>query len=415
LTSVVTQGGLFVTNLGLARILGRSPFGEWATLQSTVYAAAGIAQLSMALTATKYVAQYRATRPERAGSVLGLCALVTLATGALASLAIVAGAGILAGTVLQAPHLAPAIRLSAVGVFFLTVGGYQIGALAGLERFRASAILTVANGALSLTLVLSGAWRFGLLGAIGGFALAQLASWASHRYVLNLSLREVGIFVDWRKARNEVAEVAFFTVPATLAGVAGMLGMWGSSVALVRGSGGYSEMALFAAASTFRGLVLFPPTVIQRVSSAVLTAMSGRGEHAMYRRALSHNVLTAFASAGAVAVPVALLGPWLLLIFGSAFRGGGLVVALLALAGLLEATTNAFSQEYVTSGRMWANLRVVVVRSTLLVVVTAALSQQFGALGGAWAAVAAHSAAAVLSALTARPRLAEAGQQERSG
>jgi len=403
-TSLVAQGALFATNFGLARILGRSPFGEWAALQSTINTVAGIAQLSMAITATKYVAQYRSTRPDRVGAILGLCGLVTMLTGGFAFAGVLLASEHLAGAVLGAPHLAGAIRLSAVGVLLMTLGGYQVGALAGLERFRASAVLAAGNGLLGLALVLAGASMGEVRGAIAGFVATQLLSWASHRYVLGVALAEAGITVDRAGARREAAEVASFAFPATLSGIAGTLGLWGSTVALVRGAHGYSAMALFAVASTFRGIVLFPPSVVQRVSAAVLTGMSGRGEHERYRRGLASNVLLALAGAGAAAAPIALLAPWLLAIFGDTYREGTWVVVLLVASGVLEAMTTALGQEFVTSGRMWANLAVFAARAALLVVGTVVLAPTLGAAGAAWATLGAHGIGLLLSVVLFRPQ-----------
>jgi len=48
--------------------------------------------------------------------------------------------------VLHAPHLTFAVRVSVGYLFFLTINGYQIGALTGLEAFQRLASIGAVSG-----------------------------------------------------------------------------------------------------------------------------------------------------------------------------------------------------------------------------------------------------------------------------
>jgi O-antigen/teichoic acid export membrane protein len=80
------QGSTLITNIIVARILLKQGFGEYMMVCFTLLTAASLSQLSMGYTAAKYVAEFRSASPERAGRIMGLCALVTIVTAAVGAI-----------------------------------------------------------------------------------------------------------------------------------------------------------------------------------------------------------------------------------------------------------------------------------------------------------------------------------------
>ena len=387
----------------LARVIGRVAFGHWAALQNTVGTISGIAQLSMAVTATKFVAELARKNPERVGRILGVCSTTTLTTGVLAAGAIAISAPWFASSVLHAPELTGGLRISALSMLMLTMNGYQIGALAGLERFRALAALGAFGGLATAVLVTGLALILGLEGALLGYALAAALTWLAFHAALRGECRRAGIRVSYSRMSREMAVLAQFALPATLAGVAAMLAAWVSTLLVVRRPGGYAEMAALAAAGSLRGMVLFAPVVITRVSSPALARLVGAGAMERHRGALRGSAWLAGISAAAVAAPIAVAAPWLLGLFGRSFQGSSAVVAVMAVGGIFEAVGQALSQQFLSRSRMWWNLVMATGRGVILVVATYLLVPVNGALGAAWAVFLAYAAAvAFMAAFVAR-------------
>jgi len=69
----------------LARILGKIPFGEFGTIQSTVGLFGVFAGMGIGITATKYVAEYRELQVDRCGRIIGFSLAASLVGGVLAS------------------------------------------------------------------------------------------------------------------------------------------------------------------------------------------------------------------------------------------------------------------------------------------------------------------------------------------
>jgi O-antigen/teichoic acid export membrane protein len=400
--SVFAQAGTFATNVFLAQVLGKTVFGEWATVQSTIGTVSGIAQVSMSVVAMKFVAQYAQTRPDRVGSILGLCSVVTVGMGLLACIALYATAPWLATSVLNAPTLEVPIKLSLLTLLALTVNGYQIGALAGLGRFRMLALLGGAQGLATVLLVPTLALLAGLPGAVSGYAVALFLTWWMHHHFLRRELASVGIRVTYREIKREAGALVGFGLPATLSGVVGIASSWLTTVLLVTSRNGYAEMAVFAVALSLRGLVLFAPNVITRVTTPALTSLRGRRLGDAFRRSFWRSVALNGAAAASVALAVSLFSEVLLAFFGPDFRGSSAVVVIAVVGGVLEALGQALNQRFMSHDRMWANLALVIARSSVLVLATWWLVPGHGAFGAAVASLLAYLLAALMAYVIVR-------------
>ncbi len=214
--SLATNGSVFLLNLGLARILGKAIFGQWGILQNTVATVAGIAQLSMAITATKYVAEVRDTNPGRIGPLLGICSAVTMVTGLVAATGLFFFSGEIARLCFHAPHLKSQIQLSTVYLLFLTINGFQIGVLGGLESFKTMALLGGIYAAVSTLVPFALAWHWALSGAIVRMSLAAVLNWVMHYFAIRQYCRRHDIEVTYKGLLSEVGILGTFALPATL-------------------------------------------------------------------------------------------------------------------------------------------------------------------------------------------------------
>ncbi len=413
--SVATQAATFATSLLLARILGKQVFGEWAMVQNTVGTIANIAQFSAAVTGTKFVAEFRHTSPQRIGTILGLCSVVTWTTATLAAAGLFVAAPYIAEELLHARHLTFAVRVSVGYLFFLTVNGYQVGALAGLEAFQRLAAVGVVSGVATALVVVTSAWKLGLEGALVALSLASAVNWALHHVYLRRHCRSQGIAVRYDNLRSEVSVLTGFALPATLSGLAGSAGVWLSNLALVQAARGYEEMAVLSAGMSLRSVILFAPSVFSRVSVPVLVNLFGNRDLDAYRRAFGKNLLVLSGSAFLAALPIAGLAPWLLSAFGRGFTTGGATVVALAAATVLEVAAMALYQQIFSSGWMWWGLSTVIVRSAILVAVASPLADTLGALGVAYAYLAAYGGALVLTYCIVRTKMPSILRSARQG
>lgn len=391
--AVCNQGSTLLVNLLLANLLGGDAFGQYTMVLATVATLSTLGQLSMGYTATKYIAEFRSVDRERTSRILALCALISAVSALVAALALGTGAGWLARTVLNAPSLAPELRLAAVAVFFTVVNGYLMGALAGLESYAALARAGIVSGT-AYTLVCAGlASAFGLRGAVGGLALSMFAQCAVLGWLLRLESARHGFPLTRRGAWQERAIVGHFALPASLAGLVSQPALWIGTALLARQAAGFHQLALFGAANTFRTMVLFVPQVINNVGMAVLNNQR-RSSPEGYKSVFRLNALMSTLAATTVAGLLLLAGSLPLRIFGPDFVEGRTALTIMLAAAMIETVALTVYQLIVSRGHIWASLAFVSMpRDVTFVLLALLLVPSLGATGLATA----HAAGWTLS------------------
>lgn len=380
--AVVNAAINFAVAVLLARMLGKNGFGEYAVVQSTMLTVAGVAQLATGYTANKYVAEFRSSDKMRTARIIGFCSMVSWVTAILALVALVASARWLAVVVLKQPQLASSFMAASAMVFFSVLNGYQLGALAGLESYKQIAKITVLGAVVNLVVCGMGAWMAGLEGVVIGLSVSALIQWLIARVELTAEARKEGVLPIYHEATKEKTIFFKFALPAAMSGFVSMPALWVANSFLVRSSDGMEQMAVFAAASTLRSLVLFLPAILNRVSTSLLNNHRGLGESSGYREAFRLNLLLTSGVAVMGAVTIAIIGPWLLGMFGKSFQHGYPVMLILLAATTIEVIFQAVYQLVQSNEKMWLSfLTIVIPRDVSIVILAMYLVPKWGAVG----------------------------------
>ena len=387
---VFNQGSTFLVNLILAHMLGLVVFGEYAMVQSTVAVATMLAQIATGYTATKYVAEFRTTDPVRAGRLLGLLGVAALSMATLTGAMLLVASGFLADSFLHEANLAPALAIASAGVFFSAVSGFLMGALAGLESYRTLGLAGITSGLIYVLTGVTGAHIGGLNGAVAGVAISGLLQCGVLWQCVLREARRNGIPVGLAGAWTEAEIILRFAIPAALNGFIAMPAVWLSNAFLAGQEGGYALLALFTAANSFRIIVLFLPNIVNSVSMSLLNHQKGLNDERRYRRVFWVNLAATLGTVLAGAAFVAVTGRWLLLWFGPAFTAGYTALLLLMAVTIPESASTALFQIIQSRERIWWSVGAVAIPCYgTLVAVAWWLTPSYGAVGLAWAHLAA--------------------------
>jgi O-antigen/teichoic acid export membrane protein len=347
------QGSTLIVNILVARILMKQSFGEYAMVQSTLLTMAALSQLATGYTASKYIAEYRSTDPERAGRIMGLCALVSALMASVGTILFIPIAPWLAGTMLKASHLAITLMIGSGFLFFSTINGYQTGALAGLEAYGALAKAGVVSGIVAVVAISLGAWWGGVNGTLIGLSMNAFVRCAIHNRWLQLESRAQGIEPQYRGVRREKAVIFRFALPASIAGYYAMPMIWLGNSFLVSQPGGYGEMALYAAAMNIGRLVIFVPVVMNSVVSSILNHVKGSGNRQQYDHLYRFNVIFVFSTTLVVALILGFFGDTILGMFGRSFSTATDILIIILASSVFEATTGSLYQRIQNHGKIW--------------------------------------------------------------
>ena len=344
-----------LSSIILARILGRTTFGELGTIQSTVGLFGTLAGLGLGITATKYVAELRERDKPRCGRVIGLSISTGLIGGVAAGLVLVLFATTLATRTLAAPNLAEALRWGAGLVVLTTLQGTYLGALAGFEAFRQSAWVNLGTGVLGIPLVILGGIFGGLEGVVVGLALQAATACVLCHVALRRRLAAAQVKLSFAVDLTEWKLLWHFALPAFLSGMLMTPAGWFSRTLLVNQHGGYSEMAIVSASNQWMNLLTFVPSMIGAVLVPILANLYAQGRQDQFKRLVRYNLLLNAGISALICLPIVLAAPLILELYGPGFREGVPIFWIAMLGGVCITLNNLLSRCLQSAGRAWTD------------------------------------------------------------
>lgn len=379
-----------IGSIVLARLLGQVGFGEIGVIISTVSLFGVFAGMGFGTTATKYVADLKDHDAERTGHIIGFLLKIGWTAGAVMSFIVFLLAPAISNSILNAPHLSEGLRIGGVLLLLNVLNGIQIGSLAGLESFRAIAILNIIEGVLGLAMGAVGAKLWGVIGAIGGYSGSAAILYLVSQIALARSCRQHGIVISYRKAHAEWGLVWSFGLPALLVLASTQPFTWATRVILAGQPDGYAQLGLLNAAFNWGSVLLFLPRQISRPALPILANLHGQNSVQSFTRLFSISFLLTQGFAVLIAIPILVLSPLIMRSYGDSFVPGTPVMIVMVLANTISAGTLSFRDTIASSGRMWAQFLHSVIWGTVLII-SAIVLVGLGALGVSWAFLIAYS------------------------
>jgi O-antigen/teichoic acid export membrane protein len=310
----------------------------------------------------------------------------------------------MASNVLRSANLAPHLTAGAIFVFFLTVNGYQTGALSGLEAYGRLGRAGATSAIVSAPATAFFAWKYGLMGAVSGMAFGAALRWLVHHEHLRRATHEAGVVIRHGKLRNVTPLLKRFAVPAALSGYVTAPAIWAASAMVFRQPGGAEAMAFYGAAATFRTAVLFLPNILNNVGLSILNHTKGGGDTGAYFGVFRRNVALMVLAAAAPSAALAFLGGGALRAFGPRYEEEAYrLLLVLLLAAVLEATSTGMYQLVQSHEQMWTSLFLIVTpRDGVLLLAAAILVPRHGVMGLAASAAVAQALGLAMTFLVGR-------------
>jgi len=378
LGTIAAQGMAFAATVFAAHTLGQIGYGELGMVQSTVGMFGVFAGFGIGLTATKHVAEFKRSAPDRAGNIIGLTTLMSLVLGGSISIIVFILAPHLASHVINAPHLAAELRISCFLLFFNTLVGTQMGVLAGFEAFKTIAKINFLRGLLNFPLVVVGVYYWGLPGAIVGLASAAAGGWTINSFAIRHEVKNAEIIVTFRKIRSELLILWQFSMPAFFSGAIATPVRWVANAILVNHAGGYAALGVFVAATQVQKIANFAGARV----GAVLLPMMASKDTTNCDRLNRANILISWAIGALPALPLLCFPEIFSILFGdqynnvSAKRTFVLVIAYTTIVMYNQGLTRVL----IANSLVWWGVLNNLLWSILLLVSICFL-KEFGAIG----------------------------------
>jgi O-antigen/teichoic acid export membrane protein len=364
-----------------------------------------LAGFGLGLAATKFIAQYRITDPERAGRFVGVSTVISCSVALFASALMVILAPLVADKALHDQSMTPLVRDGALLVLFSSIAGAQSGILAGMEAFKSIAKANLARGLVCIPLVVLGAKMFNVRGTVWGLsATAAVACIVSWKMIRSECITQK-IPVVLSRVKQDWLSLLSFSLPAFVNGAVPGPAMWVSSTLLVT-KASYAEMGIFNACFQWRMALLFIPAMVGQVMLPVASSLSTPSDKNRRRR----SVYAGLAINAAVALPPAviliLFRTQIMRLYGPSFASGGATLALTVVSAFMVAMLVPVGNAILAAGGVWAGAAINAIWGIVLVALTWKFVEMgWGATGVALAYVGAYGVHVVTHALVARKLL----------
>lgn len=351
--ALISQGLTLIASIVTARILGKVGFGQLGMVNSTIGMFGTFAGFGLGMTTTKYVAEYRAIEPARAGRIIALTTSMAAISAGLFTFLLISFARPIASAMLAAPQLSLELRVGALLLFVNTINGVQTGTLSGFEAFKEIAASNFIKGIFSFPALIGGTLLWGLPGAVLGLVLAGGIGWLANRIMLHRQCKYYGISVAFGEMWKERTILMDFAMPAFLANAAIGPITWVANTMLVNQRNGYAELGVFNAAYQWRVAMLFLPGLIGQVVLPMLSSLShGQHHHSTQRIVLGAIGLNALFVLP-VLLPILFLSNRIMGLYGSGFASQGWVLVITAVTATLYAVETPVGDIIAASGKMW--------------------------------------------------------------
>lgn len=272
ISAVASQGFPLIASIVTARLLGTYGYGQLGMITSTIVLFSTFAGLGLGTTATKYIAQYHQTDPNRTGHIMGLTNLFGVVSGTTMCIILFIIAPWLATNMLAAPALTTELRIVSILLIFNTLLGIQSGTIAGFGAFKSLARIAIIQGIIASVLTIIGVYFFGLLGAVIALVINSAANLILYRISIRNLVKEFKVKINYLKSWDEKNIIWELSLPTMLSGV--MVGpvIWIANIIIINDPGGYAQLGIFNAANQWRSVLNFLPIVIGGVLLPMVSA-----------------------------------------------------------------------------------------------------------------------------------------------
>jgi O-antigen/teichoic acid export membrane protein len=382
----------FFFNAWFVRALGPEEYGRYSWAVSFAALFGALATLGM----DSLVVRSLARAPGDAGEILGTAGVLRLAAGALAW----AATGIVALAFRDDGPSRALVVIVGASSLFLGAGVFELWfqarlAARGTSLGRVGVAVLVQLGRGALILLAAPTWAFGLLYTASHALTSAVACF--------LFLRSRGPTDRLRASAARARELARDTVPLAFSAVCIAVYMKVDQVMLVAMVGD-RENGLYAPAAMLSEVLYFLPVAIGASAFPIIVRARDELSPGELRQRLQQFYDAMAALGYAVAIPMAILaGPIVHLLFGPAYAETAGVLRAHVASFLFTTLGIARGRFLVADGRTWFAFASTALGAAANVLLNLLLIPRHGAMGAAWATVAAYLVANHLSSYLWRP------------
>lgn len=378
--AIIARGLGMASSILVARMLGKTGFGELGIIQSTLGMFGTFAGFGLGMMATKFIAEYRTTDPVKAGRIRGLSSVFAWVTSGTTAFVLFLLAPLLAEHTLAAPQLTGLLKVGSLFLFLTAINGAQIGALSGFESFKTIAKISLWSGLVNFPLMVGGGYFAGLKGVVWGMIVATGINWLLNHIAIRNECKKANVPYSFEGCWTEKALLWTFALPAVISSVFLPPAEWALSALVVNQPGGYGEMGLFSAFKQWHALIIYLPCMLSSMTLPILSNLLGERKERQFKKVLYTNSALLTGCALIISVPVVLCSNLIVDSYGADFSNGRSVLLLIVAYSILWSSHIVVGQAMWSTGASSEAMIFAAVRA-LILVISGMYLVKYGAIG----------------------------------
>ena len=379
---------VLLTGIVCARILGKEGFGELGIVRSTLGMFIILGSGGIGVTATRFIAAYRANEKEHAAAIYKLSIVFATTLGLITTLLLLGLSDVLAKSVLNSEKLTVPFIIGSTVLLLSILNSSEDGTLIGLEDFKSRAInILIASIVESVGMVI-GAYFLQLEGAVLGFASGLMILYITNKRSAVKRLKTEQIPSHGVSIRKDDWKLIYqYSLPATLSALMVTPVFWLIRSMLIHANG-YGELGIFEAADQWKVILLFIPGAISQIILPILSSIT---EPAKFIKTLLGNIVIIGLISTGLAILIFFMAPIIMPLYGKAFDDLT-PLAYIAISTIPTAISLILEMTLYSKDKMWISFAFNILWGVATVLLTYLFLQKGqGAAGLALAILAAYT------------------------
>lgn len=346
LGNVAGKGLALLAGILVARFLGKDVYGEYGIIRNTILTIGVFSTFGLGYTATKFIAEYRKSTPEKIPMFIKQANKITLFFSGFMALLLFVFADYVALEWLGAMHLAIPLKILSVLIVFNAITTTQIGVLSGFGKFKAIAKINALIGVLTFLFSVVLTFFYALNGALLALLITQILNSIFNYYVVrretkHLIVKSVSDSVMLKKILN-------FSTPIALQEAVYSITSWLSSLLLIKYAT-YGDLGMYTAVMQWNAIILFIPGILRNVVLSHLSsnANSKTAHKTILKRTIQINFI-------ATLIPCLIIIAFSSLIaksYGASFKGLDTLIGIAVFSTIFSSISNVYTQAYLSKNK----------------------------------------------------------------
>ncbi len=358
--NVIFKGLSLLGGILVARLLGKSVFGEFSIIKTTFISVAFITTLGFGYTTTKFVADYKKKHPQKLYAIFKFTQKTILILTIIAFLIVILFSKNIAALILENESMYLYVRLVAILIVLNSLNFLYVGYLSGLGLFKKMAKINVYIGVITFILSVSLTYFFSLIGALIALVIAQ-----SINVFANYNLISKNIQIN-KTEKDKILnkKILLYSLPIAIQETVYAIMSWLINFLIILYVS-FGELGMYTAAIQLNAIILFIPGILRNV---VLSHLSKNSDNENSHKTVLNTILIINILATLIpCILVFIFSDFVSSFYGSTYQGLSDLIEISIFTTVFVSISNVYVQAYMSKNMNWTMLFFRIIRDAGIV------------------------------------------------